>query len=167
VPKPADAQPPSAPHQISRLRLATGQRIGLSLMALVPLLALVGVFGERRESREAAHGSLVLRAEEPTRLRYRQRMTLDLSVANRGTAIVDDVRVRLDSSYLARFSNVSITPSTGPDGAVSLGALAPGGSARLAVTLEGERSGTHHGLATATDAAGDTTRLMLTATVFP
>lgn len=134
---------------------------------LVPLLALGGVFGERREGRATARGPLVVHAQVPTRFRYRQRMTLDLSVTNRGRATIDDVQVRLDSAYLARFSNVSVAPSPGSDGAVQLGRLAGGASVRIAVTLEGERAGAHLGTVVTTDAAGDTARLAVTSTVFP
>jgi hypothetical protein len=136
-------------------------------MALVPVLALAGVFGERREARQDAHGRLLLSARVPTRFRYRERMTLDVSVTNRGPDSLDDVRVRLDSAYLGRFGNVALTPHASPDGVVRFGALGPRESGRLTVTLEGERAGALRGLATATDAAGDTARITLASTVFP
>jgi hypothetical protein len=136
-------------------------------MALVPLLALAGFFGERRERQQDARGPLLVSARVPTRLRYRQRMRLDLSVTNRGAGVMDDVRVRIDSSYLDRFSGVSLSPEPSPDGAVRFGSLAPHESVRLTVTLEGERAGTHRGTATATDASSDTARVSLTSTVFP
>jgi hypothetical protein len=136
-------------------------------MALVPLLALAGVFGERGEHRQALGGALLVSARVPTRLRYRQRMTLEMTVTNRGAAAVHDVRVRIDSSYLARFSNVALSPNPLPDGAVQFGTLAPQESVRLTVTLEGERAGTHRGAAIATNAEGDTARVALASTVFP
>lgn len=103
----------------------------------------------------------------PTRFRYRQRMTLELAVSNRGAASIDDVRVRIDSAYLDRFSNVTLTPPVGADGGVRLGALQAGQTARMTATLEGEDAGTHRGVAVVTDAAADTARVALASIVFP
>lgn len=159
-PQPRAGTPP-------RIRLTALQRVGLPLLALVPLLAMGGLFGERRDMLAAADGSLLVRAHVPTRFRYRQRMTLELSVTNRGPSAVEDLRVRIDSSYLDRFSAVTITPFAAPDGAVHAGALAVGASTRLTVTLEGEDFGAIRGDAIATDAAGDTAHVALRSTVFP
>jgi hypothetical protein len=126
-----------------------------------------GLFGERRDMLAAARGPLLLRAHVPTRFRYRQRMTLELSVTNRGPSAVDDLRVRIDSSYLGRFSAVTLSPLAAPDGAVHAGTLAPGASTRLTVTLEGDQFGAIRGAAIATDAAGDTAHVALRTTVFP
>jgi hypothetical protein len=159
--------PPQPPDTQSRLRLSRAQRIGLPVMALVPLLALAGFFGERMEQRRDLRGPLLVSAQVPTRLRYRQRMTLELSVTNRGAAAVHDVRVHVDSSYVDRFSGVSFSPQASPDGSVRFGTLAPSESGRLAVTLEGEHVGVVRGAAIATDAAGDTARVALASAVFP
>jgi hypothetical protein len=159
--------PPPPPEWKARLHLSAAQRVGLPLMALVPILALAGFFGERRERRQDAHGPLLVSAQVPTRFRYRQRMTLELSVTNRGTTGLDDVRVRIDSSYLDRFSGVALSPNPSPDGSVRFGSLGPRESVRLTVTLEGERAGTHRGAARVIDADGDTARVALASTVFP
>lgn len=159
--------PPQPPDTEARVRLSLAQRIGLPLMALVPVLALAGVFGERQARREDARGPLLISAQVPTRLRYRQRTTLELSVTNRGVATLNDVRVRIDSSYLDRFSNVSLSPSASPDGAVRFGSLRPKESVRLTVTLEGERTGALHAAAIVSDAEGDTARVALASIVFP
>lgn len=134
---------------------------------LIPVLALAGVFGERDTSAERSVGSLLVAMKSPTRLRYRQRMTLSMSVTNRGAQLVDDVRVRLDSVYLGRFSSVVIAPAASPDGLVSLGTLLPSSSARVTVTLEGERAGGVRGETMTFDARGDTVRLPLATRIFP
>jgi hypothetical protein len=164
TPKPHPPQPPDQP---SRLRLSRSQWVGLPLMALVPVLALAGAFGERRERRQEAHGALLVAAHLPTRLRYRQRMTLDVSVTNRGGTSLDDVRIRVDSAYLDRFSGVSLSPSVSPDGGVAFGSLAARQSVRLSVTLEGDRAGAIRGTALVTDAEGDSVRVPLSSIVFP
>ena len=164
----APLSPPQPPEgRAPRIRLAGIQRVGLPLLALVPLLAIGGLFGEGRAEATATRGPLLVRAHVPTHLRYRQRMTLELSVTNRGTSVVDDLRLRVDSSYLDRFSAVTLAPAAAADGSVHLGALVPGASTRLVVTFDGEASGAIRGAAIATDAAGDTVRLALRSTVFP
>lgn len=136
-------------------------------MMAIPVLAITGVFGERRDTVRQARGALVVTAQIPTRFRYRQRMTLDVSVANAGPSVLEDVRVRIDSTYLDRFSSVEISPQVSPDGVVRFGTLPPRTSARLSVSLDGERAGVSRGIAAATDALGDTARVVLASVVFP
>lgn len=168
MPTAASAQrPPEPPDVVPSLRLSVAQWVGIPLLALVPLVALAGVFGESKAERVDRHGPLLASANVPTRFRYRQRLTLEVSVANRSNAPVSDVRVRVDSSYLDRFSNVSLSPHALPDGSVAFGSLTPAASVLLAVTLEGERSGVIRGAAVVTDAQGDTVRIPLKSTVFP
>ncbi len=159
--------PPREPETQPRLRPSRGQRVGLPLMALTPLLALVGFFGERRAQVQAGRGFLLVSAQVPTRFRYRQRMSLELNVTNRGSATVHDVRVRIDSAYLDRFSAVTLVPHVSPDGSVPLDSLAGRETRRVTVTLEGERAGAIRGTAVAADAEGDSARIVLASTVFP
>jgi hypothetical protein len=159
--------PPEPPAGKSRLRLSRAQRFGLPLMALLPLLAVAGVFGNRDERREAAHGPLLVTARVPSRFRYGERTTVDVSVSNRGASSLSDIRVRIDSAYLDRFIEVAVTPDISPDGVVRLGDLAPHESVRLRATLQGDRAGAHRGIAIVSDAAGDTVRVALASTVFP
>jgi hypothetical protein len=164
---PNSQRPPEPPDIVPRLRLSVAQCIGIPLIALVPLVALARVFGESMVERADQRGPLLVSARVPARLHYRQRMTLDVSVANRSDAVVNDVRVRVDSSYLDGFSGVALAPQAAPDGSVYFGSLAPAASVRLTVTLEGDRTGTIHGATVVTDARGDTARIPLASTVFP
>lgn len=159
--------PPDPPSHHRRLSLSRAQRFGLPVLMLIPLLALAGVFGERDTSVQRTRGTLLVAVRSPARLRYRQRMTLALSVSNRGTGPLADVRVRFDSAYLGRFSGVVIVPQASADGSVWLGTLMPSSSAGVSVTLEGERAGRARGGVTAVDARGDTVRLPLATFVFP
>ncbi|HEY2065631.1 MAG TPA: hypothetical protein VGG84_06700 [Gemmatimonadaceae bacterium] len=160
-------RPPEPPHVTPAIRLSVAQSVGIGLIALLSLLGLAGLFGESMVRRVDRHGPLTVSASVPARLRYRQRMTLQVSVANRGNETMSDVRVRIDSSYVDRFSAVVLSPQASPDGVVRFGSLGAGQSVMLAVTLEGDRSGAIGGSALVTDAQGDTVRVPLTSTVFP
>ncbi|HEY2027096.1 MAG TPA: hypothetical protein VGG78_08810 [Gemmatimonadaceae bacterium] len=166
-PAASSERPPQPPDIAPRLRLSVAQRIGIPLIALIPVLALLRVFGESRATWVDQRGPLLATAHGPARLRYRQRMTLDVSVANRSSATVNDVRVRIDSSYLDRFTGVSLSPHASPDGWVYFGSLPPAASVQLTVALQGDRTGAIRGAAVVTDAQGDTARLPLKSTVFP
>lgn len=160
-------RPPAPPAVPQKLRLSRAQWIGLPLIVVIPVLALAGVFGETVAERADRHGPLVARASVPVRIRYRQRMTLELNVENRGNQALTDVQVRIDSSYLDRFSGVSLSPAASPDGAIRLGPVRAREAIRVAVTLEGDRFGVTEATAHVTDAQGDTVRLPLATLVFP
>ncbi len=136
-------------------------------MALIPLLALAGAFGERRQPIRSERGGLLLRGLIPSRLRYRQHMTLDISVTNRGPLETRAVSLRADTAYLNRFSNVSISPAIQPDGAIPLGDLPPGASGRATISLEADRVGVAHGALTVTTAAADSVSVSFQTLTFP
>lgn len=170
TPTPTDENPqgpPQAPDIAPRVHFSVAQRIAFLVLVLIPLLSLAGAFGERMSETHGERGALLVHAAVPARLRYRQRMTLDITVLNRSGRAIDDVRVHIDSTYLDRFSAVSISPLLSPDGAVHFGIIGPASSVLMTATLEGDRSGMIRGDAIVTDAQGDTVRLPLGSRVFP
>jgi hypothetical protein len=149
------------------IRLSTAQWLGLPVMGVLPILALLGTFGPRSEPSVAKTGALRISGSLPTRVHFRQRATIVVSLRNLDTNAVSDVRLHLDTAYLGALSNVVVTPALSADGAVHLGTLGPGASASVAIDAEGDRVGTHRGVLIATDAVGDSARLALTTTTFP
>src|SRR5881275_2111873 len=107
----APAEPPRAPAITRRLALTRKQLIGLPLLAAIPILTLFGVFGEQQSSLHAASRSVDMRVRYPTRFRYRQIQSLEVTVRNTSDQTIDTISVSLDTAYISGFSSVRIDPA--------------------------------------------------------
>jgi hypothetical protein len=144
-----------------RLRLHRYQWIGVPLLLLgPPLLALLGVFGDRYETVSGAAGDIVVTVEYPARLRYRQRA--DITVALRAPEN-DSLRIRLDEGYARAFTDLEATPSFAEPYRLAVA----GGTRRVVIELRAERYGRHDGALSVTTASGRTVSLPLATTIFP
>jgi hypothetical protein len=142
VPEPPSAAPidaPRAPPGAPRFVLTRKQWVGLPVLALIPALALAGVFGERTASVSATTRSLGVTVTYPARLRYRQTAHLEIAVTNRAARALDSVHVSLDTAYLAAFVGVHVQPAPVVPFIVSLAQVAPGETRRIEVELSGDR----------------------------
>ena len=158
--------PPGAPSIERGIALARYQLIGLVLLAVLPVLALTGTFGDRWESRNAAAGSLDVSLRYPTVFRYKTINSFAVHVTNRGTATLDTVTVALDTMYANAFSTVTaVPPFTGPF-EVALVDLPPGQTKLVRIEIQGERYWRHTGELTASSGP-DTVRLPVSTFVFP
>jgi len=120
---------PRAPAMRRRIALTRKQWIGLPVLAVVPVLALAGVFGERSTTTAARSTTIQIFVRYPERFRYRQVQSLEVSVRNVSTSPLDTVRVALDTSYVTRFAAVRIEPAPRTAFVVALTNLKPGGDA--------------------------------------
>ncbi len=158
---------PATPPQTRRRIALTGkQRIGLPLLAVIPLLALFGVFGERTAAVEGSSVSLSLSVRYPARFRYRQLEPLDIFVRNRSRHVIDTIEVSLDTAYVTRFASVRITPAPRTAFTVRLTGVQPGEQRLVTAELEGERYGWHRGGIVAST-ANDSAVVLVRTLVFP
>jgi hypothetical protein len=140
----AQAETPPAPPEISRrIILTTKQKIGLPLIAAIPILALFGVFGEKQDYVSARSGALAIAVEYPSRFRYRQTAPVVVHLQNVGSGVLDSVRLSFDTAYISRFSGVRFEPDVGSAYVVTLSNLLPGERRLVAASLEGDRFGKH------------------------
>jgi hypothetical protein len=161
-----EPRPPDPPEVEARLRLSKPQLIGLPIMALLPILALAGVFGERWKTGEAASERLRVRVEYPTRFRARISKPLTVSVENTSSETLESVEVEFDHSYLGNFSSVSFKPDGRDAYTVSLDGLRPHEPRHIHVELEAENFGRHKGsIIVRTD--GHSVSVPIQTTVFP
>lgn len=154
--------PPTAPH----LSFTRKQYLGLPLLAAIPVLTLFGAFGESRASVRAASSALEMTVRYPSRFRYRQVQSLEITVRNVSPRILDTVALSLDTAYITRFSSVRIVPSPREAYVVDLIDVKPMESRLVTAELWGERYGSHSGRIMATthsDSASTPIRTM----VFP
>lgn len=164
--------PPDPPPMERRLRIDRVQLVAISIMGLVALLALSGLFGESTsESRSAAGGLLAVRVSYPSRLRYHQQEALEIAVQNVGPGPLEPVALEIDRRYLEAFSVPTITPDadrvTSEAYVVQLGRLLPGQVRRVAMQVEAEHPGHHRGIVVARGGAVEMGRAEVDTYVFP
>jgi hypothetical protein len=159
-------EPTQPPQTRPRFTLTRKQRLGLPLLAAVPLLTLFGVFGERRETTRAVSPSVEMTVHYPSRFRYRQAQSLEVSVRNVSGRALDTVRVSLDTGYITRFSSVRIEPAPRVAFVVTLTDLAPAEARLITAELWGEQYGSHHGRIVAATHA-DSAQAVIRTIVFP
>lgn len=158
---------PEAPEIDRRLRIPMFRAAGLAVIALVPVLAVIGVFGERWSSESGARGAVAVEVEYPTRYRYKMLNSIAATVTNRSAARIDTITVRLDTSYALRFSTVVFTPPAEEAYAVPLTRIDVGESRLVVIELQAERYGRHAGRLHFESTSGDTLAIPVHTMIFP
>lgn len=159
------AEPPEPPEAPRRIRLYPFQWVGAGVLAIFPLLAVFGVFGESMRRVETATPTLGIDVRYPSRFRYKQIQQIEIWIRNRSGSPLDTVRVRLDSAYARYFSTLKAIPSFDQAYTLPVTGLAPGEVRLAIVELQAERYGRHTGLLQVT--ATDTADVRLSTFVFP
>ena len=158
--------PPPAPGMRRHIRLYPHQWVGIPILALLPVLAVLGVFGQTGDARTSTGPVLEIRAEYPSRMRYKTLGDIAVRVGNRSGTPLDSVIVNLEESHLAGFSNVTFTPQANEAHRVTLGRLDPGEEGSVAVEVTAERYGRWTGAIVAA-AGSDTAAVEVSTLVFP
>ena len=140
---PLDA--PRAPLGAPRWVLTRKQWVGLPILALIPVLALFGAFGERTATVSETTPSLAVRVTYPERFRYRQTERLEIAVTNRSARALDSVLVSLDTAYFSRFTGVHVEPEPQAAYAVRLANVAPGETRLVVAEVTGDAYWRHPG----------------------
>lgn len=154
--------------QPRRLKLHRFQWVGLPLMFLIPVLALFGVFGEAWDRLDDVSAELALRVEYPTRYRYKQINTLEVSVENISGSPLHTVVVAFDPAYVRRFSTLMFIPSPTEPFVVEFLDMAPGETRRVWAEFQGERYGRHRGTIEAYHVGSqDTARVSVNTLIYP
>lgn len=156
-----------------RVELKRGQFAAFLLMATIPLLAVLRVFGDRDQTVEAAAGELTMNVQAPKLARYGNPVQVRLKVASDGATSAGERRLRIElaESYLERFSDVSPRPEFqgSTDGNETLTSNLAGGKHELEVTIDltPEKYGWAEGKARAVLDTGGSVELVWSTFVFP
>lgn len=140
-----NARPPQPPSIAPRLRMRTAEVVGMSIVAIVPVLASFGLLGPKIDRVSAQSQALDLEVEYPAVLRQNDRRALTARVGNRSDQVLEHVDVAFGHRYLSAFTGVSFVPSAGNAYTVRLSSLRPGESRLVVVEFEAERYGRHRG----------------------
>ncbi len=102
-------QPPQPPPFERRTQIPAIQMVGIPLLLLLPVLALVGVFGHATDSATTSNDVLALEVTYPTRTRHNLAAELVVEVGNLSAEPIT-VTLDLDRSYLDRFAEHVFLP---------------------------------------------------------
>jgi hypothetical protein len=161
-----DAEPERPPVIKAKIELSWKQRLGFPILIAIPILALFGIFGEREARIRVTSGTLDVRVSYPTRFRYRQVQSLDVSVSNLSERVLDTVSVSFDTAYISRFSGVRFDPAARTAYTVDLTNVKPSESRLVSVELWGQDYGNHRG-SIVVRYGSDSTMAHLKTLVFP
>lgn len=159
-------EPPQPPSHDRRLELNALQLIGAPILALIPILAMAGLFGESWTSGSARGASVGLRVEYPTRFRSRLSKPISVVVENHSTDVLDTVEVSFDSTFVDRFPAIVFVPAPRDAYVVSLANVKPQEERRVHVEIDGDRVGRHRGRVVART-RDDSAAVELRTIVFP
>jgi hypothetical protein len=166
-----EPQPPQAPKIDRRLTIATLQAVGVPLLAIIPLLAVAGVFGVAVQRSSADSGDLSVNVEYPGRTRLHSSGSIKIEVANRGEQARSGVSVGIDRQYVEAFSEVSLTPSVVrvSEGmyVVDIGEVPAAASRAVLVELSPQRYWRHEGTVSVFVEGGESVSVDLSTFVFP
>ena len=161
-----DGEPARPPEHDRGIELNPLQLIGLPALALIPVLAMAGVFGESWTSKGAESPALQVLVDHPSRFRARLSKPLAVLVHNRSGTSLDTVRVTFDSTYMDRFTGISFVPDADEAYVVSLTDVKPGERRRVQLEIDGGRMGRHSGRVVVSTRS-DTTVVPLRTMVLP
>lgn len=167
MPESDESPLPQPPEIRRRVQLPLFRGIGMAIVVTVPVLALLGVFGDRRTTLSANGSNLVAHVAYPERLRFEVLQHIAITIENRSSQPIDTVTVRLDTAYVLRFSGVSFTPSADEAFVIRLARVMPGESRMVLGEVQGQRYGRHAGSVRIEATSGDTLSIPLRTLVLP
>jgi hypothetical protein len=171
-PPPAqDPEPPKPPPLQRKLQFHRVQLIGVPLLMVLPVLGLLGFFGETITTVSAANPQLSMQIEYSTRYRYKMINDMNVTITNLTEQAPVTVTVEFDRSYIDQFSTVTFTPSveriTGEVYEVELRELEAGGTQVIEVELQGEKYWHHTGSVSASLPDGEPVQIAVGTTIYP
>ena len=128
-----------------RVRFRMYQWIGIPLLAMFPLLALLGYFGEEEVSLSQTKNKIELTLDYPSKLRYGQKQALKLTIQNHSDKVLKEVIASFDEAYIDQFSDLKFTPESHTATSVVVRALAPGETRSIYASLKADEYGRHLG----------------------
>jgi hypothetical protein len=158
--------PPDAPEIERRIRLHRSQWLLIPLFLLLPLLALLGVFGEAHHTELIAAGPVQVSVRYPTILRYKLHGRIDVQLHNRSAITFDTITIALDTAYARQYTDVTSVPPFTSAYEVDVADVRADERFLVRIEMIADRHGSHDGDLTII-AASDTARVRLSTRIFP
>ena len=168
--RPDEGVPQPPPFQ-RNIQIAPLQLIGMPLLALLPILALFGVFGESNTSASAANSDVSLSVDYASRYRYGMQETMAVAVTNLASQSPVTITVAFDRAYLQNFSQLSFLPdasqSTDETYVVDLTNMEEGETRLVTLEMKGDQYWTHDGTVSASISGHEPVSVAVRTTIFP
>lgn len=141
--------PPDSPSFRRKVKLHPYQYVGFPILLLIPILAVLGFFGENFVQVEDSSDDLTVTIDYATRYRYKMLNSMVVSIQNTTDETIPTLTVTFSRDYISKFSTVAFSPAetriTDTAYEVELSDLAPGTTQIITVDLQGEQYGRHTG----------------------
>jgi hypothetical protein len=145
--------------------------IGVPLLALLPLLAMFGVFGESRAVTTREDGQLALQVDSATRLRYWTPTHMEVHATNLTQQAPTTITVAISRDYLDHFGDLAFVPDaeriTAANYEVELTEVGQGETRIVEIEMVGRRYWWHRGEVAASIEAGSPLTVAVGTFVFP
>jgi len=142
----------------------------LAMLAIV-VMALFGVFGRTMGEGSAENAGIGVRIEYPQRIRYKEAVSMQITLTNGTGQFIDTLTVALNETYLRQFNEVSFTPDveriTDHTYVVELADVQPGEIRSISVEFHAERYGQVDGNVTVSSNTVDPFVVAFDTIIFP
>lgn len=147
-----EPRPPQPPEFQRKLQLYPFQYILIPLLFLIPVLAILGFFGETVAIQSANNPSLSVQVEYWSRTRHKVGAPLKVRITNQTDSDMTDINVHFDRDYIDAFLWLSFLPTvtsvTDEDYIVTIDDLPAGQTQAVTVDLKAEKIGVISGTVT-------------------
>lgn len=142
-------EPPQPPDLKRRIELYPYQYIAIPILFVIPILALLGMFGETTAVVDERSDDIVVQVEYASRIHHQVFASMIVSVTNQTEAPIETLNVHIEREYLSHFSQITFAPSaetiTAEDYIIELQDLDPGNTQVVTVDLRADKPGRHTG----------------------
>jgi hypothetical protein len=164
-------QPPQPPDFNRRFQLYPYQYIAIPLLFVIPILALLGAFGQAITSAEAANTSLAVHVKYESRMHYQLFVPIVITVTNQTDETLSDVRVYISRDYLDGFSQITLMPAaetiTDTAYVIELQTLEPNETQTVTGDIRAHTTGRYMGSIRVEATNAETVSVSLESIVFP
>lgn len=166
-----EPRPPQPPEFQRRLHLYPYQYLLIPLLFLIPVLAILGVFGETIVTQAADNPALSVQVEYSSRTRHKVSAPLKVFVTNQTNDDMTNLNVQFDRDYIDAFLWLSflpvVTSVTDEAYIVTIEDLPAGQTQAVTVDLKAEKLGAFSGTVTVEGETIDPISVRLESLLFP
>lgn len=118
-----------------RVRFWKHQLIGVVLLGMIPLLALLGIFGESTELKTFSIKEMQVAINSPTLLRHGQNNSIEIGMKNTSDREINKVDIYFSPDYIEAFSEVEFLPELSEPYQVTIAGISPGEEKKVLVQI--------------------------------
>lgn len=163
--------PPEPPEIERRVLLSLKQICSILFILLIPLLALIGVFGPESKQLSIDGVNVNMQIEYPAMTRNGLPTKFQISLLNKSAQDLTMLRAIIDRSYLKNFNGVRSTPEikeiNNDNYVITFPNIPAGETRRLLIDLQPQRIGRHKGTIIISDGESDIIDLSMHTVILP